>query len=162
MFKENKVRRAFFVTIVFVLTLGLVGCSQASYFELHGPSMEPNFPDGQVVEVEPVAVTELQRGDVIVFVHDGATYIKRLIALPGETVGIKSDVVYIDDVALDESYIAVPPTNEPPLREYEPTTLQADEYFVLGDNRHLSKDSSFYGPISGNDIHYRVVNIIDK
>lgn len=105
-------------------------------------SMEPNFYDGQRILANKVVYKfhEPQRGDVIIF-HppsyrpDSDPFIKRIIALPGETVEIKNSSVYINGSKLDEPYI----------RESPHYTLQSekvnDGYFVLGDNRNNSNDS---------------------
>jgi signal peptidase I len=64
-------------------------------------------------------------------------YVKRLIALPSDTVEVKEGTVYVNGFALDEPYIKEAPTYTFPLTE-----LGEDEYFVLGDNRNNANDSS--------------------
>ncbi len=123
--------------------------------QFKGFSMEPNFHDGQFVEVEAVSVSELRRGDVIVFTrfkNDERQWLKRLIGLPGETVEIHSGKVLVNGKPLDEPYINISAESN-----YYPITLKSDEYFVLSDNRNNGSDSRGFGPIPGANIRGRVM-----
>jgi signal peptidase I len=76
---------------------------------------------------------------VIIFTppgRPGGDYIKRVIALPGDTVEIKSGVVYVNDEPLEEDYII-----SRPRYTMEKTEVAPGQYFVLGDNRANSNDS---------------------
>lgn len=107
-------------------------------------SMEPNFQEGQRLIVSKVTyrLHEPERGDVIVFRPPApynlkaSHFIKRIIALPGETVEVKMGSVYVNGVELQEPYI-----NEPPSYIFELQKIPEDYYFVLGDNRNSSNDS---------------------
>jgi signal peptidase I len=85
----------------------------------------------------------LDRFDIIVFYPYGREneeyYVKRIIGLPGETVQIIGSDVYINGEVLEEHYGKDP--IEDPGRAIEPITLGDDEFFVMGDNRSISKDS---------------------
>ena len=154
-------RRGFAGLIAGLLMFSLLGCalftlmsdqSNVRRLKIMGSATEPNFHDGQIVNVEEDQVKKLQRGDVILFaVKEGKQYLKRLIGLPGETVEIRDGKVYINDKVLAEPYI-----KEPARSNSLPTALGSDEYFVLGDNRNNSADSRGFGPISGADIRGRV------
>jgi signal peptidase I len=63
-------------------------------------------------------------------------FIKRIIALPGDTVEVKNGTVYVNDSRLDEPYI-----KEPPTYNFQQKKLPENEYFVLGDNRNNANDS---------------------
>jgi len=113
-----------------------------------GPSMETTLQNGDNILVDKVSryFGALDRFDVIVFYPDeeakkegGRYYIKRIIGLPGETVQIIDDVIYIDGEPLSESFGSTQMGHAG--RAAEPVTLGEKEYFVLGDNRAVSKDS---------------------
>ena len=83
-----------------------------------------------------------QRGDIIIFKFpddESENFIKRVIGLPGETVQIKGETIYINGKPLKEDY-GKDPITDAGIAE-EPITLGDDEYFMLGDNRGNSTDS---------------------
>jgi signal peptidase I len=85
----------------------------------------------------------LDRFDIIVFYPYGREneeyYVKRVIGLPGETVQIIGSKIYVNGQELEENYGKEP--MDDPGRAEQLVTLGDDEYFVLGDNRNISKDS---------------------
>jgi len=106
-----------------------------------GSSMQPNFQEGQRLIISKIVYTfqEPERGDVIVFHppnNSREDYIKRVIALPHDIVGIEEGIVYVNGSPLDEPYIEDAPRYT--LEEYE---VPENHYFVLGDNRNHSNDS---------------------
>jgi len=106
-------------------------------------SMEPNFQEGECIMVNKVCYHSSgpQRGDVVVFnppFQSQYPYIKRVIGLPGESVKIEDGKVFIDGIPLEEDeYIRARPNYTMPAME-----VPENEYFVLGDNRNNSNDSS--------------------
>jgi len=114
-----------------------------------GESMEDSFHDGQRVLVikEGIAYAfqEPEIGDVIVFHSSNDNshneYIKRIIGSPGDTVEVKDETVYVNDIPLNEPYIKQPPDYTVDLVE-----VPADKYFFLGDNRNRSSDSHNLSP----------------
>ncbi len=79
-------------------------------------------------------------------------FIKRVIALPGETVEGKAGKILINGRALAEPYLA-----EPGAGEFPPTTIGANQVWVMGDNRNRSSDSRVFGPISESKIVGRAI-----
>lgn len=98
--------------------------------------------------------TEPDRGDVVVFetndrirqrCREGGTFVKRVIALPGETVTINGDgLVSIDGRRLDESGYVAPARRGGTFGSWR---VEEDEYFLMGDNRRESCDSRTWGPL---------------
>ena len=91
------------------------------------------------------------RGEVIVFKNpnnESEFYIKRIIGLPGESVDIMAGKVWIDGAVLAEDYLPVGID----LHGESPFKLDADEYFVMGDNRPRSFDSRNWGPLKKDEI----------
>ncbi|SVC09857.1 uncharacterized protein METZ01_LOCUS262711, partial [marine metagenome] len=89
-------------------------------------------------------------GDVIVFhLPDDPTrdLIKRVIGVPGDTVGIENGVVYVNGLPLQESYIRTRDTGY-----LSPVLIRPAHYFVLGDNRKASSDSRLLGQIPLDNI----------
>jgi len=91
-----------------------------------------------------------QRGDVVVFRYPRdpeRDFIKRIIAVPGDTVEIRDGRVYVNDELLVEEY-----TNGPANYSYPRETVPPNEYFVLGDNRNNSSDSHIWGLVPAENI----------
>lgn len=136
--------------LIFAIVYVLVNLLSAR-FVVDGSSMTPTLASGQYVLVNRIAYLtgEPQRGDVIVLhsLEDAGTdLIKRLIGLPGETISIANGVVAVNGVPLHEPYLNAPP------RYQGEWTLQADEFFVLGDNRNNSRDSHNFGPVKRSNL----------
>jgi len=103
--------------------------------------MEPNLQEGErlIINKAVYIFQEPERGDVIVFHPPNnrlGDYIKRIIALPGDTIEIKKGVVYVNGSQLHEPYIKDPPNYT--IRQRQ---IRENNYFVLGDNRNNSNDS---------------------
>ncbi len=126
----------------------------AEPFIVNGASMDPTFSTGQFLIVDRLTYRfeKPERGDVIVFEYPNNPdiyYIKRIIALPGETIKVVSGKVTIfnkenlDGFSLDESYVS---TTHASTENFE-KTLPENHYFVMGDNRSQSSDSRVWGSL---------------
>lgn len=120
--------------------------------KIKGNSMQPNFPDGEYILSDKLSYRfgEPERGDVVVFEApgtDGEDFIKRIIGLPGETISIRDNSVYIDNRQVIESYLPDTIVTLPGdfLEDGESVTIPLENYFVLGDNRGHSSDSRTWG-----------------
>jgi len=113
---------------------------------ISGSSMEPNFHDKNAALINKFwyLFKKPSRGEVVVFRFPGTRtdlYVKRIIGLPGETVEIKDNNVFIDNKLLAEPYI----NQDTQQIVYNKTILGDNEYFILGDNRGGSNDSRTWG-----------------
>ena len=128
-----------------------------------GPSMENTLHDKESLLVDKIVykLSGLKRFDIIVFYPYGREeedyYVKRIIGMPGETVQIVDNDIYINDKLLKEDY-GKDPIDYQGLAA-EPVTLGEDEYFVLGDNREVSLDSRYeeVGPVTRENIGGRTM-----
>jgi signal peptidase I len=110
-------------------------------FKVYGTSMLPGIEGGDYILVSKASYffSEPQRGSIIVFhspQEPNKDLIKRIIAVPGDTVEIKDNTVFVNDIPLSEPYIL-----EVPKYIYPRQQLDTNQYFVLGDNRNNSSDS---------------------
>jgi signal peptidase I len=123
-----------------------------SPFNISGDSMEPFLSDGDVIMTESLtyADNEPARGDIVVFYgtdEPDKFFVKRIIGLPGETIKISEDNVYVIDEDGDQTKIEEPYLSKSAkaysLRQIDGTSYEIPEgsYFVLGDNRDSSFDS---------------------
>ncbi|MSQ42914.1 MAG: signal peptidase I [Chloroflexi bacterium] len=116
-------------------------------FVVQGASMEPTLANHAYVIVDTLfpATRPFRRGEVIVFRYPRnpeVEYVKRVIALPGETVAIAHGAVFVNGAPLAEPYV-----HEPTRYFWGPARVPEDSVFVLGDNRNSSSDSHVWGPL---------------
>lgn len=116
---------------------------------IYGTSMEPTYKTGAIVWYEKIVLDNIERYDVIVFKHNKEKCIKRVIGLGGETIEIKNNIIYIDDVALEEIFKGLS-------FDLEKTQIPIGSYFVIGDNREVSIDSRDYGSIEQSAIKGKI------
>lgn len=131
--------------------------------QVKGSSMYPTFKDKEYLLTDKITYKrgEPKYGDVIVFkapVNENYDFIKRVIALPGQTVMVKEGHVYIDGKLLVENYLSdtVMTNSGQFLLEGEPYTVQPGEVMAFGDNREHSSDSRDWGPVPDENIVGRV------
>lgn len=120
-----------------------------------GQSMEPNLHPHQRLIVDKVSyrLHAPQRNDIVVIDLPSMEelLVKRIVAMPGEVVEIRSGVVYVNGQPIAEPF----PHDTSPI-EMAPMTLGPLAYFVLGDNRSNSNDSRAFGPVTLDQILGRV------
>ena len=149
--------------ILAVIVLVLINTFWISVFLVDGISMEPNLHDNELAlmnkthfrgEDAPV------RGEIVVVKYPGdpknKRYVKRVIGLPGETLSIRKNRVFINNSALLESYL--PPSLE--LGEDETWMLGANQFFLMGDNREFSNDSRVFGVVEKRFFIGKVTNVL--
>jgi signal peptidase I len=144
------------VVAVAITSALLVRAYVVQQFAVEGESMINTLQDGDRVLVNRLSyrLHDPRRGDVVVLKRfgGGATerdLIKRVVGLPGETVEVRSCVVYIDDRPLVEPYL------DPEVQQRDgcgsdqaPTVVPDGAVYVLGDHRGKSSDSRAFGPVA--------------
>ncbi len=137
--------------IVIVLVVVLIRTFIITPVRVDGDSMKNTLKNGDILLLYKLG--SINRLDIIVLDEekDNEKIIKRVIGLPEETVAIKKGKIYVNDKVIDDEY-AYGETSD-----YDKVTLEDDEYFILGDNRLISKDSRYFGPIKENEIKGKIV-----
>jgi len=126
--------------------------------------MFPTFNSGDYLLTNKVVYRtgEPKRGDVVVFhapeeascpTGTGCDFIKRIIAVPGETIALHDNQYFVNGEAVPEEYIPSDFKSMPgKFINGRTVTMGPNEYFVSGDNREYSSDSRVWGPIGKEDI----------
>src|SRR6202171_2036035 len=127
--------------------------------KVEGTSMAPLLSDQERIFINKFVYRfeSIHRGDVVVFWYPldrSKSFIKRVIALPGETVSIRQGVVTVNGQVVPEPY--APPQYED-ASDYGPVRVPKDSYFVMGDHRISSNDSRVFGPVASRFIYGRAV-----
>ena len=143
------------IIIILFLMLYVVSVTQVV-----GSSMSPTLKDEEVLILNKFQYRffEIKRGDIVSLDYEDTKYlIKRIIGLPGETVKIVNNQLYINDKIYEEEYLA----NDLNYDDFSLTDLgyskiPEDMYLVLGDNRENSLDSREIGLIKKEDINGKI------
>lgn len=176
--KHAEINRTFTLPFFLMLACVVVAAFALRQFVaeptvVDGPSMQTTLMDGERVFVEKVSywLHEPKRGDIVIVKYPDRweRFVKRIIAMPGETIEIKEDgFVYINDEKLDESayagdwYGTIYKTVATVGSVNGRYTVPQGHYFVIGDNRNKSHDSrdADVGPIPAEDVLGRVRAVI--
>jgi signal peptidase I len=131
----------------------------AQAFRVQGTSMEPLLRDGERIVVNKFVYRfqKIERGDVVVFWYPrdpSVSFIKRVVALPGDRVEIRAGKLRVNDEPVAESYV---PEGFLDGDSYPPTEVRKGYYFVLGDHRRSSNDSRTWGEVPEKYIYGRAV-----
>ena len=122
---------------------------------VEGTSMQPRLHDNDRLFINKFVYRfeHIQRGDVVVFHYPGdpsKSYIKRVIALPGDDLRITDGVVYLNGHALSEPYV---PARFEDGRSVPEEIIPPNDYWVMGDHRSISSDSRDFGAVPRNLIY---------
>jgi signal peptidase I len=133
---------AVFISVIIILFL-------YQPVRVEGTSMLPMLEDQDRLFINKFAYRfgDIQRQDVVVFLYPGdhtKSYIKRVIARPGDELRIDHGQVYVNGIALHEPYV---PQKYQDDRSETQLTVPQGEYFVMGDHRTISSDSRDFGPV---------------
>lgn len=141
-----------FIAITFFLIFGISRCGDNM--------MSPAFKDGDIVLYYRLE-KEYAQSDAVVIEKDGEIQVRRIVAKEGDTVDITENGLLINGYAQQEKEIF---SDTLPYTEgiTFPITLKEDEYFVLGDNRTIAKDSRVYGVVKDKEIKGSVITLIRR
>jgi signal peptidase I len=142
-----------FVTAIFIVIFVV------QPVKVEGTSMQPHLVDQERIFVNRFIYrfAKIDRGDVVVFwfpKDPNKSFIKRVLALPGDEVEIRNGAVYVNGAKQDEPYL----TREFQDHDsYPKTVVPEDHYFVLGDHRNSSNDSRNWGWVPRENIYGKAV-----
>jgi signal peptidase I len=127
--------------------------------KVEGTSMAPLLSDQERIFINKFVYRfePIERGDVVVFWYPldrSKSFIKRVVALPGETVELRAGRLYVSGRELMEPYV---PANYLDGASYPPLTIPSDSFFVMGDHRDSSNDSRVFGPVARQFIYGKAV-----
>lgn len=182
--------------IVFLLSMAVFRSAIADYYNIPSGSMEPTLEVGDRIGVTKMAydiripftmvkvarLSEPERGDVIVFESTAAEnrLIKRVIGLPGDTVEMRNEKLFINNKAVEYTFeqqddkrllatellpgkphiVKFAKDRSAIMASFGPVTVPSDSYLVLGDNRRASADSRVYGFVPRSEIIGRADKVL--
>lgn len=141
--------------IIVIVVVLLICVYVVTLQQVVGPSMNPNFSDGDVLLLNKLEYKffDVKRNDVIALKYDKSKYlIKRVIGLPGETIEYKDNLLYINGESYREKLYDGMVTEDFSFDDEGNKVIPDDMYFVMGDNRGNSEDSRSIGLIAKKDI----------
>lgn len=149
-------RSTLYILITVAAAAVLVATLWMPVLQIYGTSMSPTLNEGNIVV--SVKSPSIDHGDIIGFYYNNKLLVKRVVAMPGETVDIdENGTVFINGEPLDEPYVPEKSLGDCDIEL--PYEVPAERYFLLGDNRENSLDSrkSAIGCVSKDQIVGKLV-----
>jgi len=159
------------VIVVAVVLAVVVRAFFLQTFFVPSTSMYPTLKPGDRIVVEKITKS-VQSGDVIVFTTPPAEagkcggspvpdLVKRVIGMPGDTLEVRNDQIYLTGKVLPQPWLPAPTANsDPQTADFGPVKVPEGDYFVMGDNRGRSCDSRTWGPIEASSVVGKVIMVI--
>jgi signal peptidase I len=159
------------IVLVAVVLAGLVRTFVFQTFYIPSSSMVPTLGVYDRILVQKAFFNwhDVREGDIVVFSHpplddcggaQGGDLVKRVIGLPGQTIYSSGNSIYINGRLLAEPYLPHHDPLGPPIPDaskQHPYRVPPGDFYMMGDNRAISCDSRYWGPIKGSSIIGKVV-----
>lgn len=145
---KNRIHIAISLLIGILISLSIIFLWHP--YMVSGVSMEPTFFHGNILICKKA--DNLSAGDVVIAKNDGATVVKRIVAIEGDVVEIRDGILYVNQKV---SFWQFEKIQSEGILDKQ-ITLNENEFFLMGDNRNDSHDSRAYGPVHREDIRYIV------
>ena len=160
--KLGKIAKEWIIAFCIAVIIAAIVFFICMPMRVEGTSMENTLYDGQVILVSRLAkyVDKINYKDIIIvsYTENNKTekIVKRVIGKEGDHIQIYNQSVYVNSEKLDENYCVGGTEGNVDI------FVPKDCYFILGDNRIVSKDSRYFGCISKKNIFGKVIKVIDK
>ena len=139
----KKILKDFVPYIVILVVVVLIRTFIVTPIIVDGDSMSPTLTDGEMMLLNKLG--SIERNDIVVINNEEGYIIKRVIALPGESIECRDGVIYINDEKYNDNFASK-------TDDFVKQFLNDDEYFVMGDNRFVSMDSRIFGAVTKEEI----------
>jgi signal peptidase I len=174
--RRRRWRRRLAETVITLLAAALLAVLLRTYvcptFWIPSASMVPTLTVNDRILVQKAFFSwhDVREGDIVVFTRPprdqcpgepAGALVKRVIALPGQTIYSSGDSIYVNGHLLAEPYLpAHDPLGPPIASSRHPYRVPPGELYVLGDNRADSCDSRYWGPVQGPSVIGKAILII--
>jgi signal peptidase I len=133
-------------------------------FDVPSTGMQPTVlnADRILIDLRQYRDAKPKPHDIVIFHKDGLFFIKRVVAVGGDTIESKDGVLFVNGHQLEEPYVQHVGNPPPELREFGPMQIPQGELFVVGDNRDVSRDSRLpdFGPIGEQSVAGKALYIL--
>lgn len=145
--KIKKIIKENYSYVLIVILILLIRTYIVTPIKVNGTSMYPTLKQNEIMILNKIGLKSgIDRFDIVVVKTENTRIIKRVIGLPGESVMYEDGKLYINGKYVEDNY------SLSKTKDFDNIVLKDDEYFVLGDNREVSKDSRIIGPVNKNQI----------
>lgn len=174
--RRRRWRRGLAETVITLLVAVLLSVLLRTYafevFWIPSGSMTPTLAvyDRVLVQKAFFSAGDVREGDIVVFTHaylpqcggvPAGNLVKRVIALPGQTIYSAGNDIYVNGHLLAEPYLPSPDPLGPPIASrLHPYRVPPGDFYVLGDDRADSCDSRYWGPVQGSHIVGKAIAVI--
>ena len=142
--KILKVIKELIPYVIILIVVVLIRTFIVTPIMVSGPSMQPTLDGGEIMLLNKM--DKIERFDVVVVDIKTEEIIKRVIAMPGESISCENGIIYVNGKKQEEEY------SEGNTYDFEKVILKDNEYFVMGDNREDSLDSRVLGSFNESQI----------
>ncbi len=145
--------KEYFIYVCIILLIVFIRSFIVTPVRVNGESMYPTLKDREIMLLNKIyyRFNDIKRFDIVVVNTKDEKIIKRVIGLPGETLKIEDNILYINGQEVKEKFLKEE-TADFDLEDLGMTKMPSDSYFVMGDNRDNSKDSRMIGPVKKSQI----------
>ena len=148
-----KILKSLLPYIIIILVVIIIRTFIITPVRVSGDSMYDTLKDGDIMLLKKYDKS-YKRYDIVVFDRNGERLIKRVIGLPGEYIECIDGKIYINDKEIEDIDTNLVTS------DFNKVYIPENHYYVLGDNRPVSNDSRYFGPVSTKDLKGKVIEFV--